>query len=155
MQEQGEPETPDNGVPCMVRESTVLTQWPEGLVVVQGDGSTITITEENSAIDPDSQGLAQGSPNGDAATSAGGESESRRQRSPLGAVLGGLTAGLVAVSTVVLATLWLWRRRCRRRQSQAPLSAEEGLPVAAVSPGQKGSAQGEGGLEVNLSLIHI
>lgn len=41
----------ENGVPCIVRNDTVLKEWPQGAVVVRGDGSSMTVTEDNSAID--------------------------------------------------------------------------------------------------------
>jgi hypothetical protein len=49
---QGDAETsvPDNGVPCMVREDKVLKMWPQGVVVVRGDGSTMRITADNTLI---------------------------------------------------------------------------------------------------------
>jgi hypothetical protein len=42
---------PDSGIPCTLREEKVLTQWPQGVVVVKGDGSTMLITANNSAVD--------------------------------------------------------------------------------------------------------
>jgi hypothetical protein len=50
MQGGEEDTTPDNGVPCMVREDTVLKEWPEGVVVVRGDGSSMTVTADNARV---------------------------------------------------------------------------------------------------------
>ena len=140
-------ETPDNGVPCLVRNETVLREWPQG-VVVGGDGSSVTITQENSAIDVESAEVAEG----DALIGAADASTDRR--SPLGTIAGGVAASLLAIAAAVLAVVCLWRRH--RRRSGSGHTYKEiragGAVLTTTHSTQKRSLEGENGTDVNVAM---